>query len=293
MHKKKSVSAVSHAERSITKNSDVQVNIRSKQQDQSATITIMENGNEHNYKTNDKQELAPLLLVFIDGAQTAKKSSGGKRFVALLLLLVVVTVAAAAAMMVLLNSSSSAGVNPIAPAVSSLLGTGRKKYESCASPWWNACGDKLSCYDPRGSRTRYCVPMGKENACCGYPADADASGIDCLRGLSCVFRDQTVVGAVSTCHPTNEDKSFPYTTKQAKNGICNVNTGEPATIFIEVGCGYDGKCRPFHHHESNFVINPKLGQCIIEERSDNETTGSSEHRKEIVPITPLLKSNGK
>ena len=112
----------------------------------------MENGNEN----NDKHKVSPLLLVPMDEAKSAKTSRGGKRFVALVL---VSATAAAAAMMGLMNYSLSTGVvHPIASAFSS-VSTGRKKGESCVSPWWNACGDKLSCYD-NGSR-RYCVPMGE------------------------------------------------------------------------------------------------------------------------------------
>ena len=107
----------------------------------------MENGTEHNYETDNQQQLALLLLVpMMEEAQTAQKSRRSKqRFVALILL-VSVTVAAAV-MTVLMTGSSSTGFNPIASAFSFFLGTARKKYESCASPWWIACGDKLSCYD--------------------------------------------------------------------------------------------------------------------------------------------------
>ena len=110
-----------------------------------------------------QHELSPLLLVPIGDAKNDKQCRLSNRFVALLLL--VSATAAAAAVMVLMNYSLRRGVNPIVSALSSLLGTGRKEGESCDSPWWNACGDKLSCYD-NGSR-RYCVPMGQNNACCG------------------------------------------------------------------------------------------------------------------------------
>ena len=243
----------------------------------------MENGNENKYENDDVRELSPLLQVStIDDAKTAQNSRGSKRFVALLLLVVATTVAAAAAaaMMVLLNSSSSTGVvNPLASAVSSLLGTGRKIGESCeyAGWWWNACDENLSCYDPGVHEHDYCVPKGKENACCGsYAARAEASGIFCREGLSCLFIYQTAEGTVSTCHPKEDrdvfwpnpgtlstaisiqtgpnlrapirpipsHRSAPYTLKQAKKGSCNINTGKPANSFIEVDCGYDGFCRP-------------------------------------------------
>ena len=134
-------------------------------------------------------------------------------------------------MMVLMNCSSSGGVvNPIASMFSSLMSTGRKEGESCASPWWNACCDKLSCYD-NGSR-RYCVPMGEKYACCGWDGD-EASGVDCLKGLYCDDRTKRQFGTVSTCHPNKREYGLETF---AKKGSCNVNTGEGANILIEITC---------------------------------------------------------
>ena len=177
----------------------------------------MENGNANEYENDDKHELSPLLLIPMDEeAKNAKRSRGGKRFMALLLLVVM----AAAA-------SLTAGVHPIASMFSSLSGTERKQGESCASPWWNACGDRLSCYD-NGSR-RYCVPNGKENACCGWDGD-EASGVDCGKDMYCDRRSKKEAcigyncidtGTVPTCHPNTlpprANASF------AKKGSCNVN----------------------------------------------------------------------
>ena len=188
--------------------------------------TIVENGNENKYENDDKHELSSLLLVPIDDAQNVKKSRRSKCFVALLL--VVSATAMAAAMTVLVNGFSSAGVHPIASAFSSVMGTRRTQGQSCDSPWWDACGDKLSCFDS-GSFGRYCVPSGKENACCGYLEDDVASGINCLSGLSCDHRTEHQFGTVSTCHRRNLGAYGSFAAK----GSCNVNTGEPATIFIE------------------------------------------------------------
>ena len=174
-----------------------------------------------------QHELSPLLLVPIGDAKNAKQSRHSNRFVALLL---VSATAAAAAVMVLMNYSLRRGVNPIVSALSSLLGTGRTKGESCASPWWNACGDHLSCYD-NGSR-RYCVPMGQNYACCGWDGD-EASGVDCLKGLYCDDRTKRQFGTVSTCHPNKREYGLETF---AKKGSCNVNTGEGANILIEVTC---------------------------------------------------------
>ena len=77
--------------------------------------------------------------------------------------------------------------------------------------------------------------MGELNACCGYAfddLDADeASGIDCLHGLSCDdCRSEKGHDTVPTCRPGRysgtEDVPF------AKKGSCNINTGESADILI-------------------------------------------------------------
>ena len=120
-----------------------------------------------------------------------------------------------------------------------------KKGESCASPWWDACEDGLSCYDS-GSNGRYCVPNGQENACCGGSGDDEAWDIDCDKGLSCDNRSQKEAsgidsGTVPTCHPNT--LPLRYSASFAKKGSCNVNTGEPANTLIELKC-YKYICGP-------------------------------------------------
>ena len=147
-----------------------------------------------------QHDLSPLLLVPMDDAKNTKKSRRSKCIVALL---VSATAAAAAVVFLTHHSSSAAGVNSVASAFSSLMGTGRKIGESCDSPWWNACIEKLSCYDSGSSSGRYCVLMGQNNACCGYISDFEAPGIDCIAGLSCdsCNRSDKVHNTVLKCHP--------------------------------------------------------------------------------------------
>ena len=194
----------------------------------------MGNGNGHNYENDETRELSPLLLVPIEDAKNAKNSRGRKCFVALLLLLAVSATAAAAAMTVLVHGSLSAGGTPIASVFSSLMGTGRKKGESCDNIWWNACGDKLSCYD--NGYKQYCVPMGEVNACCGWWHNKEAAGIDCGKGLECDNRSSKAALAIitHTCHPMNENSERDSPASFAKKGSCNVNTGKPANILIRV-----------------------------------------------------------
>ena len=152
-------------------------------------------------------------------------------------LLVLATAAVAAAMMLLTTGSSSTGVHPIvASAFASVMGTGRKQYEECDSPWWNACGGGLSCYDPKNGRTRYCVLIGQENACCGWSDSKEASGIDCGKDLTCDHhatnsRCLSVHDTVSTWHASCDWGVCPKYFAQKKS--CKVNTGEPADILIE------------------------------------------------------------
>ena len=189
----------------------------------------MENGNGHNYENDNTHELSPLLLVpMLDDAQTAKRSRSGKRFLALLL---VVSAAAAAAMTVLMYGSLSVGGTPITSSFSPVLGNGRKQGESCDNIWWNACGDKLSCYD--NGRKQYCVPMGELNACCGWWYDKEAAGIDCGKGMQCDDRKKYRLDITPMCHPINENKNHGRS-YYAKAGSCNVNTGEPANILVEI-----------------------------------------------------------
>lgn len=190
--------------------------------------TIMENGNEKEYENDDKHELSPLLLVpMMDEAQNAKKSRGGKCFVALLLLVVSATMAAAA----------STGLHPIVSAFPALVGHSGKQGDWCDGFWFDACGDKLSCF--MGGNSNYCVPMGQEGACCGFSWGNSAAGIDCLAGLSCDSRTVgTYHNTVRTCRPTNEGSLAPG--KFAEKGSCNVNTGEPANTLIECTFTYEG-----------------------------------------------------
>jgi len=106
---------------------------------------------------------------------------------------------------------------------SSLLGTrtGRKQGQSCGV--FSSCGDNLSCFT--GGNSDYCVPNGKEGACCGGIFSDEAAGIDCLSGLICSGGGD---GSVETCIPTCEG-AWVY----AKKGSCNVNTGERANECVE------------------------------------------------------------
>ena len=172
----------------------------------------------------------------MDDAKNTNKSRRGKLFMALL---VSATAAAATVVFLTHHSSSAAGVNSVASAFSSLMGTGRKIGKSCDSPWWNAGNDKLSCYDSGSSSGRYCVPMGQNNDYCGYSYDAEASGIDCIAGLSCnsCNHSNKVHDTVPTCQPKDrggaeDDASF------AQKGSCRLDTGKPANILIELKCPY-------------------------------------------------------
>ena len=133
-------------------------------------------------------------------------------------------------------SSSAAGENTIVSTLSSLLGTGqgRKRGESCYDIWWNACGPGLSCFTGGHSGSgKYCVPMGKEGACCGFWDDdeARAPGIDCEPGLSCHSKYCPDCGT-DICVKNNNSRPNRF----ARNGSCNVNDGTPATEFVTVDC---------------------------------------------------------
>ena len=187
----------------------------------------MENGNETKYENDDQQEFSPLLLVSnIDDATTVKKFRGGKRFVALLLLVVSATAAAAAAMKI--------GVNPLVSSFSALVCTKHhgKQGDWCDGIWYDACGGGLSCF--MGGTHNYCVPMGQENACCGWSglfSDDYASGVDCIKDFKCDSRNDG-----DDTEPTCHRKPFHGISGShifAKKGSCNVNTGKPANILIE------------------------------------------------------------
>ena len=83
-----------------------------------------------------------------------------------------------------------------------------------------------------GGPHNYCVQNRPEKECSEYVLkDGEASGIDCVKGLSCDDRNDDNAPITSTCHRktffgTFESHSF------AKKGSCNVNTGEPANILI-------------------------------------------------------------
>jgi len=107
---------------------------------------------------------------------------------------------------------------------SSLLGTrtSRKQGQSCGV--FSSCDENLSCFT--GGNSDYCVPNGKKGACCGI-FSGEAAGIDCLSGLYCKVACED--GSVQTCNPSLVDtQTYIF----AKEGTCNVNTGEPATAFI-------------------------------------------------------------
>ena len=103
---------------------------------------------------------------------------------------------------------------------------------------------RRGCFDS-GSFGRYCVPNGQENACCGFSGDNVASGINCLGDgrageLMCVpFQYDTEFGTVSTCHVAHYPFQEPPRVEQwAKKGSCNVNTGEPADVLLEITCDH-------------------------------------------------------
>jgi len=109
--------------------------------------------------------------------------------------------------------------------LSSLLGTrtSRKQGQSCGI--FSICGDNLSCYT--NGNSDYCVPNGKNGACCGQ-FFGEAAGIDCVSGLSCIGSASIRGGSVDTCWAESQATYF------AKKGSCYVNTGEKANEFIKV-----------------------------------------------------------
>ena len=161
--------------------------------------------------------------------------------------------AAAAVVFLKHHSSSATGVHPIASAISSVMDTGRKQGESCASPWWKACNDKLSCYHS-GSNGWYCVPNGQKSVCCGYNwgngGTDEASRIDCDKDLACDQRNAPRDGDnLYKLENGSDNASF------AQKGSCNVKTEELANILIKFKhCGYTkchyvstALCRHDHH----------------------------------------------
>jgi len=94
----------------------------------------------------------------------------------------------------------------------------QKQGETCGGFLWanGNCDDGLSCFTG-GDSNNYCVPNGKENACC-------EDGIECGNGLSC-YSGNGCTGIVDTCKiDTDTNKSEKF----VRTGSCNVNTGEPA-----------------------------------------------------------------
>ena len=195
------------------------------------------------YDTIDDGESTPLLEeggLSVDGTSNVTTKTGprySKRCRTLLGIIAAVatTTTAAVAFLTTHHSSRAAGVqNPIISTLSSVLGTGRKRGESCDNIWWNACGPGLSCFTGGHSGSgKYCVPMGKEGACCGFWDDdeARAPGIDCEPGLSCHWLPCPDCGT-DICVKNNNSRPNRF----ARNGSCNVNDGTPATEFVTVDC---------------------------------------------------------
>ena len=130
-------------------------------------------------------------------------------------------------------SSRAAGVqkNPIVSILSSVLGTGRKRGESCDNIWWNACGPGLSCFaGGHSGNGKYCVPNGKEDACCGFFIGDEAAGIDCEPGFGCYLNGFPDCGTRICMRGRSEPNRF------ARKGSCKVNDGEPATEFVNIDC---------------------------------------------------------
>jgi len=95
----------------------------------------------------------------------------------------------------------------------------QKQGETCGGFLWNQgiCDDGLSCFTG-GNSNNYCVPNGKENACC------DINGIDCEKGFDCYSANGCTGLTVPTCKSnTDSNKSEKF----VRTGSCNVNTGEP------------------------------------------------------------------
>ena len=193
------------------------------------------------------QELSSLLRVpIMEEATTAQKSHGRTRCVAVLLLLVVVVSATAVVV-----AAARTGVPPLGSAFLAFVGTTGQagtQGDQCLCNGCAACAEGFSCFITFGDEQNYCVPNGKENACCGYDGDA-ASEIDCLDGLFC--DERTTIDASGqrietdfepTCHHGgyNADSGFQ---QFATKGSCNVNTGEPANILIIFKCDHwTAKC---------------------------------------------------
>ena len=191
------------------------------------------------YDTIDDGESMPLLQEggsSVDGTSTNGTNKKGPRYsqrCKTLLGIIIAAVATTTAAVAFLTypSSSAVGGNPIVSTLSSLLGTGRKRGESCYDIWWNACGPGLSCF--KGGNSNYCVPNGKENACCGYFDDGgDARGIDCEGGLIC----ENTYNGVPDCGTTICVRGRYKHTRFAREGSCKVNDGEPATEFVNYDC---------------------------------------------------------
>ena len=103
------------------------------------------------YHTIDDRESTPLLEeggLSMDGTSKNVTSKTGPRYskrcrTLLGILAAVASTTATVAFLTTHHSSRAAGVqNPIVSTLSSVLGTGRKRGESCDNIWWNACGKK-------------------------------------------------------------------------------------------------------------------------------------------------------
>ena len=174
----------------------------------------------------------------VDGTSTNGTNKKGPRYsqrCKTLLGIIIAAVATTTAAVAFLTypSSSAVGGNPIVSTLSSLLGTGRKRGESCYDIWWNACGPGLSCF--KGGNSNYCVPNGKENACCGYFDGGDARGIDCEPDFFCSKPyDGNPDCGTNICVRSYENAH--NNNRFARKGSCKVNDGEAATEFVNNDC---------------------------------------------------------
>ena len=174
----------------------------------------------------------------VDGTSHVTTKTGprySQRYRTLLGIIAAVATTTAAVACLAHPSSRAAGVqkNPIVSILSSVLGTGRKRGESCDNIWWNACGPGLSCFaGGHSGNGKYCVPNGTEDACCGYwdEDESQAPGIDCGPGLICVSHFVPECGANFCGNDGSLRNRF------ARKGSCNVNDGTPATEFVNTDC---------------------------------------------------------
>ena len=94
----------------------------------------------------------------------------------------------------------------------------KQQGETCGGFLWKdgICDVGLSCFT--GGTNKYCVPNGKENACC-------ENGVECGNGLSCMTCLNPDI--LDTCKNVNDTDILERFVRNFE--YCNWNTGEPAT----------------------------------------------------------------